>query len=795
MSTLSSPASARAQAENPFLLQTVPDMDSSEELVDVASLHADARQSLLRGLQRVQRGRAYVSAVIGEAGLGKSHLLWWLRRRSTQASLHVPFGILPDLAQPFRHALRQLLAALCKKLPTPQSELLERPIDVLLWNGLLNQCCDLLDAARLGTYQGPGALLKLVGPLCIEAGQRRGVVEFAKRAQPDWQKVEPGLRAYLLSLPTEMSIDSAARAVLLQFPYAERRGLCTAWLAGEDLSVKDRERIGAKQSINNEPAARYVLCSLTRLIGVGIGQSVTVTYDQVDTIAEQLGTPGLQCISEVIAALQQSGSGTLQVLACRPTTWAQFSEKTSRQGANQLKQVDDTLLLQTPKTDDLKALIQGRLAAGTSGTATSRLPKDALSNWPSAPMTPRAALAYFSDRLQGPDAASPATNKRPADEAPAASPNKRDAKSVPGTSTSRRDAVSNLGLGQEAKSSSKPSTAAPAATAAGAGKAVGRPSNPMGPIRVSPKVQPSAAAKPSPTAGASGDALLSVPPPSGQSPSATWMELADENDPLAQAIAQAKADLKLPEAPKAKASGGPAKSAVPAPAPAPAPAAPSAVSGALSPLPMPSDYHTLEPTRPSAQSPSVTWMALADENDLLSAAIADAQAELGPKAQSAAPLPEPKKPAPKPAAKPAPKPAVAPAPVPTPMTHQKSQDSPTVSWKSMASDDALAPVLAAYQSAQARTEEDRAVPPGVGSAKKTTQAKLPSVQAMTGKGGLSPEAVLQAMGNRNTIEENMLAQELGVNLTQLAPALSQLENRAAVRVMTLPGGKRSVSKV
>ena len=277
------------------------------------------------------------------------------------------------------------------------------------------------------------------------------------------------------------------------------------------------------------------------------------------------------------------------------------------------------------------------------------------------------------------------------------------------------------------------------------------------------------------------------------------MELADENDPLAQAIAQAKADLKLPEALKAKASGGPAKSTVPAPAPAPAPAAPSAVSGALSPLQMPSDYHTLEPTRPSSQSPSVTWMALADENDLLSAAIADAQAELGPKAQSAAPLPEPKKPAPKPAAKPAPKPAVAPAPAPapapTPMTYQKSQDSPTVSWKSMASDDALAPVLAAYQSAQARTEEDRAVPPGVGGVKKTTQAKLPSVQAMSGKGGLSPEAVLQAMGNRNTIEENMLAQELGVNLAQLAPALSQLENRAAVRVMTLPGGKRSVSKV
>ena len=45
----------KAQAANPFAHTAVSDLDQ-EDLVDVAALHGDARQMLLRGLKQASRG-------------------------------------------------------------------------------------------------------------------------------------------------------------------------------------------------------------------------------------------------------------------------------------------------------------------------------------------------------------------------------------------------------------------------------------------------------------------------------------------------------------------------------------------------------------------------------------------------------------------------------------------------------------------------------------------------------------------------------------------------------------------
>ena len=49
------------------------------------------------------------------------------------------------------------------------------------------------ETGRIGTYQAPGALLKLLGPLCVEGGRRRTLGDFAAAAQPIWAQIEPGL--------------------------------------------------------------------------------------------------------------------------------------------------------------------------------------------------------------------------------------------------------------------------------------------------------------------------------------------------------------------------------------------------------------------------------------------------------------------------------------------------------------------------------------------------------------------------------------------------------------------------
>lgn len=402
---MSSLRDALASMPNPLSSSAISALDGAA--VDVAELHGEARQAFVRGLLRARRGHSQLVVLLGEAGAGKSHLLWWLKQQHQPGDpleVCVPLPALSDLAQPFRHSLRHLVGALCRRDESaPGTPPLKRPIDVLLWQTLFTQATDLLDAARVGTYQGPAALMKTLGPLCLDGGRPRPLAAFAEEAQKVWSQVEPGLRSYLLSLPTEMSIDSTARAVVVQFPYADRRALVTAWLAGEDLQAKDRERLGAKQVINNESAAKYVLTSLVRLMAAA-GAPLTLLFDQAEQIVEELKQPGLQALAEVISAVQQSGAGALQVLSCRPATWQKLQDKPARPGPAQLKQIDHLVRLLRPAPELLREVVQARLGAAFG----DELPRPG----PLYPLvegdlsflhevdTPRAALEKLSHRFE-----------------------------------------------------------------------------------------------------------------------------------------------------------------------------------------------------------------------------------------------------------------------------------------------------------------------------------------------------------------------------------------------------------
>lgn len=587
---------------NPFSAQAVQESDGNADLVDIAGLHEGARQTLLRARFRVRAGRPYLAVVVGDEGAGKSHLLWWLRRQSAAShGLFVSMGALPDVAQPFRHALKQLVSALCRKDSDGRGPF-ERIIDRLLWEALYAQACDLLDGARIGMYQAPAALLKLLGPLCQDAGRRRELGDFATQAQPLWNQVEPGLRAYLLSLPTEMSIDSAARAVLLQYPYPDRRALCTAWLAGEELNAKDRERISAKQSINNESAAKYVLCALCRLLTGSAGASggpgvpLTLTYDQTDAVARELGLPGVQGMAEVVSAIQAQGGATLQVMSCRPDTFRMLVDKGARPGPGQLKSVDDTLQLSKPAVAQLRELVATR-AGQSSPLSSSDLDP---SSWPQEVATPRAALAYLAGlwaNRTGAQAIPTTTNDAPTAKGLPTGPLKvpTAAKSAP------LKAVAPQLTGKT--SLSKPNVAAVSAKAA--------QSRPISPKNAPSQPGAAVAKKNAPSTPPVTQPVSAAPPPreepSAASPSITWMAMASDDDMAPVSLDAGKKSTSPKETKKKE---EPAKIAVKS-----------------APLPLPANPVTIGPSPPSAQSPSVTWMAMAEDDDPLARALAAVDAQ------------------------------------------------------------------------------------------------------------------------------------------------------------------------
>ena len=707
MPTSDTATSSGSNLANPFAFQAVQETDTNADLVDVIGLHDAARKSLARGRFRVRAGRPYLAVVVGEEGAGKSHLLWWLRKQGTGAGISVSMGALPDVAQPFRHALKQLVSALCRK--DPEGGKFERIIDRLLWEAIYAQACDLLDGARIGTYQAPGALLKLLGPLCVDGGKRRSLADFAAAAQPVWAQIEPGLRAYVLNLPTEMSIDSAARVVVLQYPYADRKALCTAWLAGEELSAKDRERIAAKQSINNESAAKYVLCALCRMLTGNAGQGVaaaaatiplTLTYDQTDSVARELGLPGVQGVAEVVSAIQAQGGATLQVLACRPDTFRMLVDKGARQAPGQLKLVDDTLQLSRPAVAELRALAAAR-AGQTSPLSASELDP---ASWPQEVATPRAALSHLAAVWASRTGAQPVPLS--ANDAPTA----RGLPSGPvkAASTAKSAPMKPASPAVTSKTSlSKPNIAAVSAKAGKSGPGV---------VPLSAKAalsgQSGAVILPKKTAPSTPPTLprkieLPKDEPSAASPSITWMAMASDDD-MAPVTATVSKEASKPPT-KAKVSA-PAKAA-------PKESAPPKIAVKTAPQ-LPPNPVSIGPAPPSAQSPSVTWMAMAEDDDPLARALAAVDAE---------------------------------------------DSDATLDGNGMR---------------KPRSTRDRMR--AVGTPK---------------TGSLRPEEVMQAFGNRDRVEEWLLAQELGVSSEALAETLSRLEDQGVIRLVPVGDGQRMVARL
>jgi hypothetical protein len=665
---MSTPVAPKAQAAHPFAHTAVSDLDH-EDLVDVAGLHADARQLLSRSLRQASRGFGQLVALVGDPGSGKSHLLWWLKRQHRPESLVVAIPALPDLAQPFRFTLKQVVSGLCRV--DRKGSPLERPIDRLLWDVIYAQTYDLLDAARVGMYQGPTAVLKQLGPLCLDGGRRRALGDFAESAQKIWPQIEPGLRSYLLTLPTENSLDATARQVLVQFPYADRRALVTAWLAGEELAAKDRERISAKQTINQEATARYVLCSLMRLASVRRPASITILFDQADQLLEQLGQPGLHALAEVIGSLHGLVAATLLILSCRPDTFGQFSEKQARPGPSQLKQSMELISLSRATPLELREVVAARLQAVTGGSG----PVGSLSPLVESDLgflheieTPRAALSrlasVYGERLA--KGTAPAGVKSVA-EAKSTAPNKSVAQGK------------SLAVKSEPPSAVKPVAAVKSVVSAASKSAVEKKSV------VPDKAAPQSAV---PTA--------TKEPESAATPSRAWLAMSGEGDVLADAIAQAAADGVGVEKPRsvthvdksgpsvpreAKPSPVPAKSVTPAAAMKPSAAPVSRADSGDTVRRVPDDALIAKSKESSLKVPAGPVKVSAPA--AVKPSVAGAKASPAPAVKS---IPAAVKASPAPA-----KPAEDPAPV-----HAPSADSPSKAWLDMAGDnDPLADAIAA----------------------------------------------------------------------------------------------------
>ena len=140
----------------------------------------------------------------------------------------------------------------------------------------------------------------------------------------------------------------------------------TAWLAGEDLAQKDRERIGAKQTINHSDGA---LCALFADSLVSVRRPSSDDCVWPISSFGQLGQRGLHALADARRCTDRR-KRRCSILSCRPDTFGQFSEK--RPGPSQIKQSMELISLARVSPPMLREVVTARLKS-VSGSSTSGL--------------------------------------------------------------------------------------------------------------------------------------------------------------------------------------------------------------------------------------------------------------------------------------------------------------------------------------------------------------------------------------------------------------------------------------
>lgn len=307
--------------QGPFSAQAVQAEDivaPSAGLLDVPSIHAEARAALQAALDRAcgPRARPQVLAVTGEAGAGKSHLLAWLRRQAGERAVFVLLPPFPDPERPFRHLLRHLGEALRRPCAAPGP--FDDPLTRLVWHVLHAQAQDRVEAALApedGGGDGP-ELARLLGPACEAAAavpEAQAAAVFAAQAGPLWPQVQvhEGLLRYLHSLPAEAPVDAEVRRALCEYPLPQRRERSAALLCGDGPGFDD------------EAACRRLAAALSRLSPAPL----LLCHDRVETAKE----PGLRALTETVREIFLHGGAALQVLCCEPGEWTSLHARLTTQ--------------------------------------------------------------------------------------------------------------------------------------------------------------------------------------------------------------------------------------------------------------------------------------------------------------------------------------------------------------------------------------------------------------------------------------------------------------------------------
>lgn len=323
---------------------------------DVPAVHASVRTAIGEAIAVVQRERrAQMVLVTGDPGMGKTHQLAHLRRRSDGQYVCVDVPPLKDTA-PFGHLARYMVQGLAA------AGVLER----LLWD-VLRQVAVAVRADA--DEHGDDDVVARIDDALV--GSDRFALAFRSMAQQD-PELGPLLYKRGRRLAPLSTLPADFGRVLGRITDREAERAIVDWLRAAELAEEDLALLGLEHGVDTEARAFEVV----RALCLSSQRPVVLCLDQLESIAGLIGAEGVARMFTALMELYQQAPVAI-VLMCQTQQWVELRRDIPQAAVDRIRVLSP---LAKPTAEEAVAIVASRLdAVWSSNGVTSPSP-----TWPFA---------------------------------------------------------------------------------------------------------------------------------------------------------------------------------------------------------------------------------------------------------------------------------------------------------------------------------------------------------------------------------------------------------------------------
>ncbi|MHA1974820.1 MAG: hypothetical protein ACTSW1_17615 [Candidatus Hodarchaeales archaeon] len=315
---------------NPFRSTSVGDPWQTE-VIDVPEINRKATRVVLETLDEVRStGRSGMCMILGDAGVGKTHILARLRKIAEERDyLFVSVRPLGDLQRIYGHILQEIMISLRKKGQGEEYSPLERFIGEVVSRALSDGLPDNPVASSLAASfeNDPMKIFKFKPEKFYSTNLRKMAINYLASSSPD--------------------IDIQFLEVLFHTLNPTTKATAFKWLSGIEVSEKDLERLGVPDSISTESRAISIIQTITALAR----KPILLSFDQLESIYIRFKRDnGIQLLFDSLTNLYNQCKHVLVLAMVQSIVWNESIVKEVPEYSRQRIDYITTLERLTPET-------------------------------------------------------------------------------------------------------------------------------------------------------------------------------------------------------------------------------------------------------------------------------------------------------------------------------------------------------------------------------------------------------------------------------------------------------------